>query len=182
MKSIDSQYLSSKYQLTRSLDRNNGDDDDDEDDDDDNDEIKRVRKVRTLSDSAACHRGIPCACTYSFMRPVYLRTGARSSLRAIKHKSRVTFIPLWGFFHYPTREPAARFFCRLYPSLSSSQPLPTSRSPLDLRNRFGNRRRSSFSFMYVTLDSKNEQKYLYACAEERIKINIYIIHLKFKLF
>jgi hypothetical protein len=52
---------------------------------------------------------------------VYLRTGAHRSLRAIKHESRVTFIPLWDFFFYwPSRRVGS--FVAVYPFLPYTQP------------------------------------------------------------
>lgn len=93
MKSIDSQYLCSKYQLTRfqlqqrrrrrwwRWQRD-----------------QKVKEVRTPF--GFCFMSSQQSVCVHVLRPVYLRTGARSSLRAIKHKSLVTFIPLWGLFPY----------------------------------------------------------------------------------
>lgn len=103
MKSIDSPYLLQiSYRLSL---RGPGDNDNDDD------ETRRV----TYDPFA----GPPCACSRASMRPVYLHTGAHRSLRAIKHESRVTFIPLWGVFRPESRK---RFLCRSYPLLPSLQP------------------------------------------------------------
>lgn len=112
MKSIDSPYL-----LQISACGN-----DDGDDDDNEHEVRRITcnpldPLQVIAVIPLPPASRVCVLTRVYAT-VYLRTGAHRSLRAIKHESRVTFIPLWDcffFFYWPSRRVGS--FVAVYPFL-----------------------------------------------------------------